>query len=141
MLRHDYAAGGLSEEELAHDPIEMFGRRFEEATRAGMSERNAMVVATASDDGFPAARTALLKGVGADWFRFFTELSSRKGRELAGNPARSLLFPWLPLEREARVDGVAEPLPRAEVAADFALRLRGRSSAPGEPRVQRRRRP
>ena len=124
-LRHDYAAGGLSEVDLAPDPMAMFERWFEEVSAAGISEPNAMIVASVSDDGRPAARTVLLKGVGADGFRFFTNQSSRKGRELAGNPACSLLFPWHPLERQVRVDGVAEPLPRADVAAYFAQRPRG----------------
>ncbi len=124
-LRHEYAAGGLSEEELADDPVDMFRRWFDEATRAGLTEPNAMVVATASADGVPSARTVLLKGVGVDGFRFFTNLRSRKGLELEANPACSLLFPWHPLERQVRIDGVAEELSRADVAAYFAVRPRG----------------
>ena len=71
------------------------------------------------------ARTVLLKGVGPDGFRFFTNLRSRKGHDLAANPACSLLFPWHPLERQVRVDGVAEELSREDVEAYFAVRPRG----------------
>lgn len=124
-LRHEYAAGGLAEDDLEHDPIAMFQRWFDDASGAGISEPNAMIVATASPEGRPSVRTVLLKGVGADGFRFFTNLRSRKGRELADNSACSLLFPWHPLERQVRVDGVAEELSRADVAAYFASRPRG----------------
>ena len=124
-LRHEYAAGGLAEGDLAADPITMFERWFDEVSQAGIGEPNAMVVATADADARPSSRTVLLKGVGADGFRFFTNQASRKGRELAANPACALLFPWHPLERQVRVDGIAEPLPRADVEAYFASRPRG----------------
>ena len=124
-LRHEYAAGGLGEDDLEADPIAMFNRWFGDARQAGLTEPNAMIVATASPDGRPSARTVLLKGFGPEGFRFFTNLHSRKGRELADNPACSLLFPWHALERQVRVDGLAEELPRADVEAYFALRPRG----------------
>lgn len=123
--REDYARGGLDESELAADPVTMFERWYADAQAAGLHEPNAMVVATVSADGQPAARTVLLKGIGPDGFRFFTNLASRKGVELAAEPRCSLLFPWHPLERQVRVDGVAELLPRADVEAYFALRPRG----------------
>ncbi|CAN5426475.1 pyridoxamine 5'-phosphate oxidase [soil metagenome] len=124
-LRHEYAAGGLSEADLASDPITMFQRWFAEASDAGLVEPNAMVVATVASDGRPSARTVLLKGVDTEGFCFFTNLRSRKGRELAANQACSLLFPWHPLERQVRVDGVAEELSRDDVEAYFAQRPRG----------------
>ncbi|WP_148615737.1 pyridoxamine 5'-phosphate oxidase [Nocardioides rubriscoriae] len=123
--RKDYTAGGLTESDLAADPVSMFARWYDDARAAGLHEPNAMVVATVGADGQPAARTVLLKGVGDDGFRFFTNLSSRKGVELAAQPRCSLLFPWHPLERQVRVDGVAEPLSRADVEAYFAQRPRG----------------
>ena len=124
-LRREYAAGGLVEDDLDPDPLAMFERWFAEAGVAGIHEPNAMVVATVSPQGQPSARMVLLKGVGPDGFRFFTNAGSRKGAELAANPRCALLFPWHPLERQVRVDGVAEPLPRADVEAYFAVRPRG----------------
>lgn len=124
-LRREYAAGGLTEDELAPDPITMFRGWFAAVRAANLHEPNAMVVATVGADGRPSSRMVLLKGFDADGFRFFTNIFSRKGRELARNPACSLLFPWHLLERQVRVDGTAEPLPRAEVAAYFASRPRG----------------
>jgi pyridoxamine 5'-phosphate oxidase len=123
--REEYARGGLSEAELAADPMEMFERWYVEARDAGVREPNAMVVATTDPDGTPSARFVLLKGFSADGFVFFTNLSSRKGRALAADPRIALLFPWHDLERQVRVEGAAAPLSRAEVEAYFASRPRG----------------
>jgi pyridoxamine 5'-phosphate oxidase len=124
-LRAEYARGGLDEADLAADPLTMFGRWFAEARAAGLHEPNAMVVATVSPDGRPSSRFVLLKVLDQRGFGFFTNLGSRKGTDLAANPACSVLFPWHPLERQVRVDGNAEPLPREEVAAYFTRRPRG----------------
>jgi pyridoxamine 5'-phosphate oxidase len=123
--REEYTRGGLVEDDLLPDPIAMFGRWYDEAREAGVHEPNAMVVATASVSGVPSARLVLLKGVSADGFVFYTNQHSRKGAELATNPHCALLFPWHPLERQVRVDGVAEPLPQDDVDAYFAVRPRG----------------
>jgi pyridoxamine 5'-phosphate oxidase len=124
-LRHDYAAGGLAEADLTPDPLELFGRWFEQVQEAGLVEPNAVVVATVDPDGQPSARYVLLKGVGPDGFRFFTNQASRKGAALAAQPRCSLLFPWHPLERQVRVEGTATPLPRADVEDYFRRRPRG----------------
>ena len=124
-LREEYGRGGLDLPDLAGDPIEMFERWLQQAVDAGVHEPNAMVVATATPDGRPSSRTVLLKGVGPDGFVFFTNQASRKGDELAANPHCALLFPWHPLERQVRVEGVASVLGDAEVAAYFHSRPRG----------------
>jgi pyridoxamine 5'-phosphate oxidase len=123
-LRGEYSQGGLDEADLLPDPIAMFDRWMDDAIAAQLPEPNAMVVATADSAGRPSARMVLLKGVGDDGFVFFTNLRSRKGVELAANPACSLLFPWHPLERQVRVEGIAEALPRADVTAYFTARPR-----------------
>jgi pyridoxamine 5'-phosphate oxidase len=124
-LRAEYALGGLHESDLAPDPTTMFRSWIADAAASGMHEPNAMVLATASAEGVPSSRMVLLKGLDEKGFRFFANLGSRKGSELAANPRCSLLFPWHPLERQIRVDGVAEELSRADVAAYFATRPRG----------------
>jgi pyridoxamine 5'-phosphate oxidase len=123
-LRADYARGGLGEEDLAGDPIAMFERWFADAESAGLYEPNAMVLSTATVDGHPSSRMVLLKGVSEWGFVFYTNLLSRKGGELAANPACSLLFPWHPLERQVRIDGVASQLLREDVTAYFERRPR-----------------
>ncbi|WP_208543021.1 pyridoxamine 5'-phosphate oxidase [Nocardioides euryhalodurans] len=124
-LRREYADRGLRESDLAPDPWAMFDRWFAEAQGAGLHEPNAMVVSTVASDGRPSSRMVLLKGVSPAGFVFFTNLGSRKGTELAVNEHCALLFPWHPLERQVRVDGVARELPREEVDRYFASRPRG----------------
>lgn len=129
-LRREYGVAGLAEADADPDPLVMFERWFADAESAGLHEPNAMVVATVSPDphgsgvGQPSARTVLLKGLTEDGFAFFTNTASRKGSDLAAEPRCALLFPWHPLERQVRVEGVAVPLSEAEVAAYFATRPR-----------------
>jgi pyridoxamine 5'-phosphate oxidase len=123
-LRREYADGGLAASDLAVDPFTMFQRWYDDAVAAGVYEPNAMVVASASSDGRPSARMVLLKGFSEAGWVFFTNLASRKGTELLANEHCALLFPWHPLERQVRVDGVAAELPRADVAAYFGTRPR-----------------
>lgn len=122
--RADYTRGGLTEADLLDDPVAMFRRWYEQAHEAGLHEPNAMVVATADATGRPSARLVLLKGVSDEGFVFYTNKLSRKGVELQANPQCALLFPWHGLERQVRVDGVAELLPQADVDAYFAVRPR-----------------
>lgn len=122
-LRAEYTAAGLTEGDLAADPVTMFRRWFTDA--AHLDEPNAMVLSTVAPDGSPSSRIVLLKGLQDDSFVFFTNGSSRKGVELAANPHCALLFPWHGLQRQVRVEGEATPLSRAAVAAYFATRPRG----------------
>ena len=123
--RADYTRGGLTESDLAEDPVAMFERWYAEAHAAGIHEPNAMVVATVGPDFAPSARLVLLKGFSADGFVFYTNTGSRKGRDLAGNPRCALLFPWHAIERQVRVDGIASRLPHEAVEEYFAVRPRG----------------
>lgn len=122
-LRAEYTAVGLAEGDLESDPMRMFRRWMTEA--ASLTEPNAMVLATVSDDGQPSARMVLLKGLRPDGFVFFTNHASRKGHDLAANERCSLVFPWHGLQRQVRVEGAAVPLARAEVEAYFRTRPRG----------------
>ncbi len=123
-LRRDYELGGLSEEDLTVDPLDLFATWFAQVREAGLPEPNAMVVSTASAQAAPSARFVLLKGVVDGAFLFFTNLDSRKGRELLENPRCALLFPWYPLQRQVRVEGAGTPMPRDQVEGYFATRPR-----------------
>ncbi len=127
-LRQEYGAAGLVEDDAGPDPMVLFRRWFDQVRASGLHEPNAMVVSTVGPDGQPASRMVLLKGLadGPDGgFTFFTNTVSRKGTELAHEPRCSLLFPWHPLERQVRIDGVSERLTEQEVADYFAGRPRG----------------
>ena len=123
-LRVSYDAGTLVEGDLLATPLAQFGAWFDEALRVGLPEPNAMIVATAVDD-VPSARTVLLKEADARGFAFYTNLGSRKGRELAANPRASLVFPWFAMHRQVVVVGDVTPVPREEAAAYFASRPLG----------------
>ena len=122
-LREEYSRAGLAEDDLPPEPIALFRRWFGEVR--SLPEPNAMVLATVAADGRPSARAVLLKGLDDRGFLFYTNLASRKARDLAGRPDCALLFPWHALQRQVRVEGRAEPLPRSEAAAYFATRPRG----------------
>ena len=83
-----------------------------------------MTLATVSDVGAPSARIVLLKGVDESGFVFYTNLESRKGNEIKHNRKVALCFHWMPLERQVRVEGTAEPVSDAEADAYFASRPR-----------------
>jgi pyridoxamine 5'-phosphate oxidase len=86
---------------------------------------NAMTLATMASDGGPSARMVLLKGLDERGFVFYTDYDSRKGRELAANPRAALLFYWIELEREVRVEGLTEKTSAAESDEYFASRPLG----------------
>src|SRR6266700_3940119 len=104
-LRKDYSLAGLAEKELARDPFRQFEKWFQEAEAAKIPEANAMILATATRDGRPSARTMLLKSLDGRGFVFYTHYESRKGRELEANPRATLLFPWIALERQVIAEG------------------------------------
>lgn len=124
-LRRAYGDRGLAEADLAPDPYTQLDRWLTDAVAEGVTEPNAMVLATVGADGRPSARTVLLKGVDADGFVFFTSTGSRKGRELAANPWASLVFPWYDLERQVVVVGSVEQVDREATQAYFSTRPRG----------------
>ncbi|WP_343238552.1 pyridoxamine 5'-phosphate oxidase [Streptomyces sp. SID13031] len=124
-MRETYGLGELLEEQVDADPVKQFGVWLAQAAEAGVHEPNAMVLATADQDGKPSARTVLLKGLDERGLVFYTNQQSRKADDLAANPACALVFPWLAMERQVRVEGTASKLPADEVDAYFASRPRG----------------
>jgi pyridoxamine 5'-phosphate oxidase len=107
------------------DPIEEFRALFAQAQavdRARLPDPTAMSLATASADGAPSVRVVLLKGV--DERGFFTNLESRKGRELIANPRAALCFYWPALDTQIRIEGTVERVSEAEADAYFSSRAR-----------------
>lgn len=121
-MRRSYKLSHLLESEAAADPFAQFEKWFGEAVSADVLEPNAMTLATAGADGRPSARTVLLKGYDARGFVFYTNYESRKGAELAANPQASLLFTWLPLERQIEIRGLVTQVSREETEAYFYKR-------------------
>jgi pyridoxamine 5'-phosphate oxidase len=124
-LRTEYKRETLDEHGVDPDPFAQFVRWFDEALAAQVPEANAMALATVGADGRPSARIVLLKGVDARGLVFFTNYDSRKGRELAVHPRAALLFHWIALERQVRIEGGVERVPAHESDAYFASRPAG----------------
>jgi pyridoxamine 5'-phosphate oxidase len=108
---------------LADDPIEQFRDWYERAERE-VPLAHAMTLATVDADGAPDARMVLLKGFGPEAFRFFTNLSSAKARQLEATPRAALVLYWRELDRQVRVRGPVERLPEAASDEYFASRAR-----------------
>jgi pyridoxamine 5'-phosphate oxidase len=124
-MRLSYAGGGLSEADLARDWLTQFQRWFDDATAAGMTEPNAMVVATVSRRGIVSARSVLAKHVDDRGVVFFTHYTSAKSRDLSENPHVAVTFPWYDLHRQVHFRGIATKVPRADTVAYWSERPRG----------------
>src|SRR5438552_4844790 len=124
QLRVDYQRASLDERDVERDPFRQFARWFEEAVAVRVPEPNAMTLATVGANGRPAARIVLLKELDGRGFCFYTNYDSRKGRELAVDARAALVFFWIELERQVRVEGATERVESAESDAYFALRPR-----------------
>ena len=112
----------------APDPIELFIELYAQARKLDplvIREPNAMTLATADEEGRPSARLVLLKGVDVRGFTFYTNMESRKARELAANPAAALCFYWFPLDVQVRVEGSVTQVADEEADEYFATRPRG----------------
>ncbi len=123
--RSEYTRGALDRASLKASPFDQFALWFQQAMDAGIIEANAMSLATTGADQRPLVRTVLLKIYDERGFVFFTNLESRKARQIAENPQVSLLFPWLPLERQVIISGAAEKVSTKETLAYFITRPRG----------------
>jgi pyridoxamine 5'-phosphate oxidase len=124
-LRKNYSRGALDTADVNPDPVRQFETWFAQALDAKLPEPNAMTLATVDSQGRPSARIVLIKGVDPRGFVFFTNYESRKGRELAANSAASLLFHWIELERQVRIEGRVEKTSAEESDAYYASRPLG----------------
>ncbi|MDQ7054277.1 MAG: pyridoxamine 5'-phosphate oxidase [candidate division KSB1 bacterium] len=113
---------------LPDDPLTLFRQWYAEAEDAE-ADPTPMALATADQNGRPAVRIVLLKGFDERGFQFFTNIESRKGRELRENPRAALCFFWPNLLRQVRIEGVAELVSDEEADQYFASRPRERQLA------------
>ncbi|MDR2513180.1 MAG: pyridoxamine 5'-phosphate oxidase [Puniceicoccales bacterium] len=124
-LRKEYARAGLDLGDLAPSPIAQFELWFRQACELELIEPNAMSLGTVSRSGAPSCRTVLLKAFDERGFVFFTNYTSHKAEDIRANPQVSLLFPWLALERQVQVVGMAEKISTRESLAYFMSRPYG----------------
>lgn len=124
-MRLEYETNGLSESDLAADPLDQFDRWFNEAVAAEVYEPNAMVVSTVDVNGQPSSRHVLLKGVTDGAFDFYTNYESLKSADLEANGQAAISFGWLALHRQVNLIGTTSRVPEAESDAYWAVRTRG----------------
>ncbi len=124
-LREDYSLEVLDIDSTHEDPFKQFERWFDQAMRAELLEPNAMALATVDVDARPSVRTVLLKMFDERGFVFFSNYNSRKASHIEANPNVTLLFQWLPLQRQVEINGTATKISTAESLKYFLVRPRG----------------
>ena len=124
-IRKNYSQKKLSEKKADANPMKQFAKWWKQAVASKIDEVNAMTLATASQDGVPAARIVLLKGVDENGFIFFTNYESFKGQQLTENPKACLVFFWKELERQVRITGLVEKISAAASDEYFYSRPEG----------------
>jgi len=124
-LRQEYSGEPLDVKDVNSDPIQQFAHWFKEAMDSQLLEPNAMTLSTITSDGKPTARVVLLKEFNTSGFVFFNNYESRKGQELAKQPYACLVFNWLELQRQVRIEGRVEKISAADSTDYFQSRPRG----------------
>jgi pyridoxamine 5'-phosphate oxidase len=124
-LRKEYSRATLDISNVLTDPVKQFEKWFDEAVQAGVTEPNAMHLATVNEQGKPSSRIVLLKGIEDGRFIFYTNYQSKKGKELETNPACALTFFWPDIERQVRIEGIAARVDQATSDQYFQSRPRG----------------
>lgn len=120
--RREYDFGSLDRKSLADSPFDQFRKWMADAIDSGIKDPTAMCVATVGKDGRPSQRIVLLKHFDEKGFVFYTNLESRKARDIEENTAVSLHFPWTKIDRQVSVEGRAEKLGLSTVLKYFITR-------------------
>ncbi|AHC39015.1 pyridoxamine 5'-phosphate oxidase [Ehrlichia muris] len=112
---------------IKEDPIELFDLWYNEVLEIPSEHKNpaAMVLATCSEALKPSARVVLLKKYSDQGFVFFTNMNSRKGKEMTANPFVALVFDWSHISKQVRIEGEIKMLSCQDADAYYASRPRG----------------
>ena len=109
----------------AQEPLALFFSWYAEAKATEPRVPDAVQIATVDHQGQPWVRTVLMKELDARGLVFYTNLGSRKARQLSENSAVAGCFHWKGLERQVLFRGVATKVEDQEADAYFATRIRG----------------
>ena len=107
-IRKEYSQQSLLEQDIEKHPVKQFDKWWQQAIESEIDEVNAMTLATVNEAGKPSARIVLLKDYDESGFTFYTNYLSTKGKNIDHNPNVVLVFFWKELERQVRIEGVAE---------------------------------
>jgi len=136
-LRKSYERAELDETASLSDPNAQFALWLQQAMEAQLPEPNAMTLATVGPDGRPSTRVVLIKGFDARGIVWYSNYTSRKGRELEVNRQAALQFHWVELERVVRIEGRVDKVDDAESDAYYSSRpLDSRIGAWASPQSQ-----
>lgn len=115
----------MSKTHYPNNPFDLFNEWFHEAASQEVNDPNAMSLATVSSTGIPSVRMVLLKGLTNEKFIFYTNMKSRKAREILENPRVGLCFYWKSLHKQVRVEGICEEVSPEEADTYFSSRSVG----------------
>jgi pyridoxamine 5'-phosphate oxidase len=121
-IRQEFVKGQLMEDNINKNPIIQFETWLQEAFSNGNPTANAMILSTVDVSGMPSSRVMLLRDISFGGFTFFSNYESKKGTDVETNNKASLLFFWPELERQVRIQGFVEKLPKGESDAYFESR-------------------
>jgi pyridoxamine 5'-phosphate oxidase len=106
-------------------PFKKFSEWFEKAKKEkSIVEPTATCLSTVDEKGKPSSRMILLKKFDESGFCFFTNLTSRKGKELSQNQNVALCFYWGVLGLQIRIEGTVEKVSSKEADDYFSSRRR-----------------
>src|SRR5215470_11092169 len=117
----------MEERQMSRDPVDQFHQWFQMAVDrcpGDWFDPTAMTLATASTDGEVTARIVLMKDFGKDGVTFYTNYTSRKGRQISQNPRAAMVFHWPYLRRQVRIEGTLTRLSHADSERYFWSRPR-----------------
>ncbi len=124
-MRREYRKKGLDEKDLNPDPMLQFELWFQQALDAKLTEPNAFALATVGNDKIPSVRTVLMKIFDKNGFVFFSNYKSKKAVDIEENPYAGMLFPWLDLDRQVKIEGTIEKISTKESLKYFLSRPKG----------------
>lgn len=117
-INFDYNGAPLIEDEIPKHPVSMFEKWYDDVLKTFNTQPNAMVLSTNGKNGFPQSRVVLLKEFSKEGFQFFTNYESQKGKGIKKNNKVALTFFWPELERQIRIEGLAEKT-SAEISENY----------------------
>lgn len=124
-LRKEYSSAPFNLEDADANPLVQFEVWLEDAIKAEMPEPNAMTLATINQEGSPSARVVLLKALEPEGFVFYSNYLSEKGLSMDKNANVALVFLWLGIQRQVRIEGVVSKVDLQTSKAYFRTRPRG----------------
>lgn len=125
QMRREYRQKGLDEKDLNKDPLVQFELWFNQAIQAQIREPNAFSLATVGLSKIPSVRTVLLKIFDRNGFVFFSNYKSKKAIDIEENPYAGILFPWLDLDRQVKIEGTIEKISTTDSLKYFLSRPKG----------------